>query len=285
MSGSYRIGQLFKGRLDSYTVAKKVRDTIWLAKDQTGSPAVIKFARGNDTVRNERDILKRFQGHSHFIGQLKDEVEVPASSDPAIVLEYLEDDLLSASKKRPLTGKEIKYVSKQVLRALDLLHSAGYVHTDLKLDNVLVNYKNHDHDSGMPKTLSDIHLADFGGTSHVNSQITKAGGNHWGARLANTQLSDGEYELQILIQQSKYFGPFPPKYVDLVRSDEIAMATIAYVLDTVESLTPFNMTTEREVSKADKEFICKIMKIDPRDRPTAKELLLDPWFEPGLELS
>jgi len=44
-------------------------------------------------------------------------------------------------------------------------------------------------------------------------------------------------------------------------------------------MTPFSLVTEREVSGQDKEFICKIMKIDPRDRPTADELLQDAWFE------
>jgi hypothetical protein len=29
---------------------------------------------------------------------------------------------------------------------------------------------------------------------------------------------------------------------------------------------------------ADKEFLLKIMKLDPRDRPTAEELLADTWF-------
>jgi len=46
-----------------------------------------------------------------------------------------------------------------------------------------------------------------------------------------------------------------------------------------EMMTPFRFVTEREVSKEDKEFILKIMKMDWRDRPTAKELLQDEWFE------
>jgi len=43
-------------------------------------------------------------------------------------------------------------------------------------------------------------------------------------------------------------------------------------------MTPFALVTEREVPREDKEFICRIMKIDPRDRPTAKELLQNAWF-------
>jgi hypothetical protein len=42
--------------------------------------------------------------------------------------------------------------------------------------------------------------------------------------------------------------------------------------------TPFHRTIEQEVSKKDKEFIGKIMMMDWRDRPTAKDLLQDQWF-------
>jgi hypothetical protein len=45
--------------------------------------------------------------------------------------------------------------------------------------------------------------------------------------------------------------------------------------------TPFHRTTEREVYVKDKKFIGKIMKMDWRDRPTAKELLEDEWFKEG----
>ena len=44
-------------------------------------------------------------------------------------------------------------------------------------------------------------------------------------------------------------------------------------------MKPFERITEREISKEDKTFMLKIMKLDLRDRPTAKELLEDMWFE------
>lgn len=43
--------------------------------------------------------------------------------------------------------------------------------------------------------------------------------------------------------------------------------------------TPFHRTTEKEVGKKDNEFISKIMMMGWGDRPTAKELLDDVWFE------
>ena len=42
---------------------------------------------------------------------------------------------------------------------------------------------------------------------------------------------------------------------------------------------PFARISEREVSKEDKKFILRIMKLDPRDRPSAQQLLDDEWFD------
>ncbi|KAL2361384.1 hypothetical protein RJZ56_005742 [Blastomyces dermatitidis] len=47
-------------------------------------------------------------------------------------------------------------------------------------------------------------------------------------------------------------------------------------------LKPFQYASQKEISLEDKEFILRIMKMDPRDRPTAKELLEDEWFN-GVE--
>jgi hypothetical protein len=44
-------------------------------------------------------------------------------------------------------------------------------------------------------------------------------------------------------------------------------------------MTRFANTTEKEVCQRDKEFLGRIMKLDWRDRPTASQLLKDPWFE------
>ena len=81
------------------------------------------------------------------------------------------------------------------------------------------------------------------------------------------------------MSQYRYFGPFPPKYGEII-NDETRQSILS-LMDLVkpETMTPFRFVTEGEVSKEDKEFILKIMKMDWRDRPTAKELLQDEWFE------
>ena len=92
-------------------------------------------------------------------------------------------------------------------------------------------------------------------------------------------VDDDDYEVQILLKQHQIFGPFPASYDEI--ADQERLAVILWVMENSppDTLKPFNLTTEREISKTDKDFINGIMKLDPRDRPTAAGLLEDLWFQ------
>lgn len=94
----------------------------------------------------------------------------------------------------------------------------------------------------------------------------------------NVPRGHDEYELEILAKYHIYFGPFPPSYADL--ADQETLGVLSLIMNNVppEKLRPFSLASQQEISKQDKEFILKIMKLDPRDRPTAKELIEDEWF-------
>ena len=64
-------------------------------------------------------------------------------------------------------------------------------------------------------------------------------------------------------------------------ADEDTLSILAHVMHGVPHglMKPFEYVTDREVTKEDKAFILKLMKLDPKDRPTAKELLQDEWFQ------
>jgi serine/threonine protein kinase len=80
-------------------------------------------------LQNERDILKQFQYRSPFIRPLINEI-IELADPPAIVLKHLNDHLLNASLSQKLTNKEIKYITKRILKALKILHEDGFIHTD-----------------------------------------------------------------------------------------------------------------------------------------------------------
>lgn len=94
----------------------------------------------------------------------------------------------------------------------------------------------------------------------------------------NVPFDHDEYDLRILMKHYQVFGPFPTSYEEI--ADQERLAVLAYIMEICppETLKPFRYTTRREISLEDKEFICKIMKLDPRDRPSAGQLLEDEWF-------
>lgn len=72
--------------------------------------------------------MRKFQSRAPHLRCLIDEIVEPADLS-TIMFNHLEDDLLTASNAKKLSGREIKYVSKSVLEALKVLHEGDYVHT------------------------------------------------------------------------------------------------------------------------------------------------------------
>ncbi len=80
------------------------------------------------------------------------------------------------------------------------------------------------------------------------------------------------------MHQHQWFGPFPISFKEI--ADEDTQEAIIGIMSVVppEKLKPFRSLSDREICIADKAFILKIMKLDPRDRPNVRELLQDEWF-------
>lgn len=92
--------------------------------DQQTKQDVITKTAPDVLLRNQRDLLKRFQTVPS-LRRLIDEVQDP----PLLVLEYLDSNLLIESAKKKLQSSEVKHVTKAVLQALAALHEEGIVHT------------------------------------------------------------------------------------------------------------------------------------------------------------
>jgi serine/threonine protein kinase len=87
-----------------------------------------------------------------------------------------------------------------------------------------------------------------------------------------------DYGVEVLLKHYRCFGPYPLSYKEI--ADDERLAALPWLMEQSprESLRPFHMSPEREISTKDRDFICKIMKLDPRERPSAQQLLEDPWF-------
>lgn len=71
-------------------------------------------------------------------------------------------------------------------------------------------------------------------------------------------------------------GPFPPSLADIIDPD--AFEVIHFFNQQGPPQKPLQRWTEKEIPPADNEFIRRILKLDPRDRPTVEEILQDEWF-------
>ncbi|OBT48961.1 hypothetical protein VE00_00642 [Pseudogymnoascus sp. WSF 3629] len=308
MGTTMKLGQTLKGKHGLYTVTKQLQDCIWLATNQNKEHVVVKSVN-YFRLENERDILLRFQTRTPSIRPLLDEAEA-THSPPSLILRYLDVDILQASNTQRLTRLEVKYVARRVLKALATLHVEGFVHTDVKPSNILANYT-----SGGVR-FKDVQLADFGSTVHMDSTYARDGDSigtpmfrspeahlqmswgtatdiwSFGAMLISLMYGEGfhifkpdvsvdhdEYEVKILMKHHSCFGPFPESYEQI--ADQERLAVLVWIMQNTppESMRPFHLTTAREICKEDKEFVLKVMKLDPRDRPTAQDLLEDKWFQ------
>ncbi|TVY26045.1 hypothetical protein LHYA1_G005495 [Lachnellula hyalina] len=92
----------------------------------------------------------------------------------------------------------------------------------------------------------------------------------------------GLLRMQISQRCLATFGPLPASYETLIAEDDeprrSALGNAVQFIDENDRLRPFVLAKDKCFTEEDKEFILKTMKFDPRDRPTAGELLANKWF-------
>ncbi|TVY22366.1 Calcium/calmodulin-dependent protein kinase [Lachnellula hyalina] len=244
MAASIKIGQRLEGKVGSYFVSAQVaRDTWTATKSNSQAGKVIIKTAPQGRLENERDILKNF---------------------------------------------------RNCLYIRQALHDDGYTHTDIKPDNILVNYG-----TGSSR-FSDVQLADFGDIFRIDPKdYLKVGmdGPHMGAAIfrspeAMVQLRWGQSTdnwsfgaTLISLIWGLNWHMFKPDPKDATADDEeedgyrwgvLASAT-QYIKDN-QKQRPFKIIEDDCLTEEDRTFLLKVMKLDPRDRPTARELLQDDWF-------
>lgn len=91
-------------------------------------------------------------------------------------------------------------------------------------------------------------------------------------------LDDEVYPFITLRRMYRVFGPFPQPFEDFSGKNPNLLTIINVLHEYGPPEKPFHRISRMEVSPADKKFLLKVMKLDPRDRTTARELLDDEWF-------
>ncbi|EFQ36556.1 serine/threonine protein kinase [Colletotrichum graminicola] len=308
------INQVLKGRKSTYTIVKELyraadEGAVYLARDHNKSKCIVKSIRGHWRLQNEANVLERYQSKTPFLRPIIDKVIEP-TDPPSIILRHLDSELLTESKKKRLTRPEIKQVARCILEALLILHKDGMVHTDLKLDNAFVNYGQNN------QRFSEIQLGDCGGVVSKDSKFAREGhaigatftrspeallqlswgtptdvwsfGNiilslvhgggyhHFDPGWEGIKPEDEDYEITVLKRMYNSFGPFPPSIADILDSETFEI--IHFLNQKGPPQRPLQRWSTKEIPVADNDFIRRILKLDPRDRPTVEEILKDEWF-------
>lgn len=140
---------------------------VWLANDQrTGESVIIKTAKTGrgpamdsvnlDKLKFEMEVLRLVQ-HKNIV-RATDELIIEGS--PVLVLEFIEGDVLEkVGAGRPLDEDGVRKMAKQLLEAVDYIHSMNLIHRDIAPKNVFVS--------------DPLKLIDFGTAKFFYSQGTK----------------------------------------------------------------------------------------------------------------
>ncbi|AEO60074.1 hypothetical protein MYCTH_2308902 [Thermothelomyces thermophilus ATCC 42464] len=293
-------GQILQGRISSYTIAAALRNRQggpWLATGPKQERVTVKAAPAK-RLENEARMLRLFQG-CDSIRQLVDKVEDPRS----LVLEYMDDTAFNLLKAKRLPKAEAKRALKATVQALVVLHEKNIVHTDIKPDNILVKYS----PAGTLYKLGDLgdcstpDVPSNDGGHLIGAELFCAPevllgipwtvkADIWGLGATGITLITGRYiflprnapppgdprlSLAVLQIQNDFYGPISRQALHGLADDSIQPLLEQFEVN----YRPFPLSSASDmINQEDLDFFGHIMKIDPRQRPTAKEILGHPWF-------
>lgn len=94
---------------------------------------------------------------------------IPTPNHYYVVMEYCNGGTLTDSLKKylniyktPFPQEIIQYFMRQIVEGLKYIHSHKIIHRDIKLDNILLKYKNNDDLNNFNLLSSEIKIIDFG---------------------------------------------------------------------------------------------------------------------------
>jgi serine/threonine protein kinase len=186
VAGKYRVQE---------PVGHGAMGSVWSARHVSlGHTVAIKFIHP-ELVTN-KDMMRRFETEakaaaklrSRHVAQVQDH-GVTSDGLPYIVMEFLEGQSLESAidERGPLPPAEVIAIICEAAVALDVAHSAGVVHRDLKPDNIMLA---RDVES-KPRGYT-VKLVDFGIAKLVEDEVANVGMTRAGAVLGTPRYMSPE---------------------------------------------------------------------------------------------
>ncbi|KAI7907744.1 kinase-like domain-containing protein, partial [Cokeromyces recurvatus] len=228
---------------------------------QIKKTAPIKLALKRCKLANDpdyrRSIIRELRlmstGHSNLIS-LK-EVSV-YKNEVWIAMDLMRCSVFSILCVKALPENHAIYIFRETLNALDFLHSNGFIHRDIKCENLLISFE------------GEVKLADFGLTAitkRMNSD--RLGTAKW---MAPEVVIEAEYNEKIDIWSLgvtliEMLDRVPPYYN--IKSDEKVYEKIIY--------DPSPTFIYSYPSIYCTGLVAWLLEIEPNNRPAAKEVIIE----------
>lgn len=230
-------------------------------------------------------------------------------SPPVLVLEIFQTTLWQARARRPLARLEIVAIMKGILEALKDVHANGLVYSDLKMENVMVN--GFDSQTESDGSCLNVKLGDLGtvmypatGTAQpiayrapevfFKDEISPAA-DIWAVGLIYSHLLEAQNNFsQTGLYDDLYFGSgLMDERVQALRhaiANDYDLRNVPYYKDCTLPYRDaehahgnhWEKLRKRGMEELDVAFLQRILKANPKERPSAKAILASQWFAGGL---
>lgn len=191
----------------------------------------------------------------------------------SLILEYVDKATYFKEKIEtnlsPIKNEaKMKSYVTDILEGLAYLHSKHIIHGDIKLENILL-MSNEEHEAGIPT----VKLCDFGLSKLLDKESGKA--------FMETPVGSMHYMAPEIKSKS---------YVD-EKIDMWALGIVIYKMSVAYKPTqiagykyengpiPFRKVDWRRRSPELQDLILQMLKMDPKERISAKDALQHPWFK------
>jgi len=216
--------------------------------------------------------------HGYFMDSVDGYISGKIHKDgryPVIVMELLDGGhmLDRINKRNVVSEKFISRAFRSIVLALRSLHSKGYIHRDLKLENVMLATKDED---------SPVKIIDFGLMVRLKDSLCRSG------------LQTGVYQDRKRQGTPGFVAPESLTDMQYSSASDVWQAgcvlysllsgTAAFNPNIPEQITQmsyFKMVGKAwdNISSSAKDLVSKLLKRDPRSRITISEILQHPWLD------
>ncbi|XP_057414999.1 casein kinase II subunit alpha-like [Lotus japonicus] len=249
-------------------------------------------------IKREIKILQNLCGGPNIV-KLLDIVRDQQSKTPSLIFEYVNNTDFKVLYPT-LSDYDIRYYIYELLKALDYCHSQGIMHRDVKPHNVMI-----DHEQRKLR-LIDWGLAEF---YHPGKEYNvRVASRYFKGPELLVDLQDYDYSLDLWSLGCMFAGmifrkePFfygHDNYDQLVKiakvlgTDELSAYLNKYRIELDPNLAALigrhsrkpwakfiNVENQHLAVPEAVDFVDKLLRYDHQERPTAKEAMAHPYFNP-----